>query len=116
MRIAPLLIALAAAGCGLTGPSENLTGHWVAQSAGHTTLLGMTLQHSGDDITGTACMNSGGRIVYSGAAVGGDYPHLQFTEPSGQHFSGKQDSTLDIVGSYGTIDLRFKRSATPLCN
>ena len=35
---------------------------------------------------------------------------------AGTHFTGKQDSTKAIVGTYGTFDLRFERSITPLCN
>ena len=116
MRVIVVLVALGSIGCGLTGPSENLTGHWVAQSIGHTTLVGMTLQQSGDEITGTACSTDGGRLTYSGVPVVGDYPKLHYTVSERLGFAGKQDRTLDIVGDYGTIDLRFQRSATSICN
>ena len=33
--IALFLLALASIGCDLTGPSESLTGHWIARSLGH---------------------------------------------------------------------------------
>jgi hypothetical protein len=63
--IVPVLLALPAVSCGLTGPSESLAGHWIAriQIAGFATSIGMTLQQSGDDITGTACSTSNGNLV-----------------------------------------------------
>lgn len=127
MRIAALLIALGALGCGLTGPAEDLSGHWIARSIGHSSQVGFTLTQTGDTITGTACATSDGVLLYRGAPVTGDYPDLQFTVSAnntqpccansvGTRFTGKQDSTRDIVGAYGTIDLRFERSSTSLCN
>ena len=118
---------LFAAGCGLTGPSDDLSGHWVARSIGHSSSVGITLTQSGDSISGRACAISDGHLLYSGAPVMGDYPDVAFTvgpantEPccasqAGVRFRGKRDSTKDIVGSYGTFDLRFERSPTPLCN
>ena len=127
MRVIALLVALGSLGCGLTGPSDDLSGHWIAQGVGHTLLFGLTLQQTGDTIAGTACAESQGTLLYSGAPVTGDYPHLQFTvlaentQPccangAGQRFTGKQDGTKDIVGTYASGDLRFKRSPTSLSN
>lgn len=126
MRAFALLVALGSIGCGLTGPSESLTGHWIARSIGHSSSVGFTLTQTGDVITGTACAISEGVLLYGGAPVTGDYPDLQFTVATtnaapccshlaGTHFQGKQDSTMDIVGSYGTFDLRFERSPTSMC-
>lgn len=126
-RAFAVVIALSSLGCGLTGPSDDISGTWIAQGAGHTLLFGLTLHQSGDSITGTACAKDGGMLLYSGAVVTGDYPHLQFTvapgntQPccattAGARFDGKQDRTLDIVGRYANGDLRFKRSETNLCN
>jgi hypothetical protein len=116
----PVFLALLSAGCGLTGPSESLAGHWIAriQTAGFAVSIGMTLQQTGDDITGTACTASNGQVGYSGVAVTGEYPNVQFTAvtpPPGVSFRGRQDSTEDIVGTYGTVDIRFQRSATSVC-
>jgi hypothetical protein len=70
---------------------------------------------------------SEGVLLYKDAPVSGDYPDVQFTvgaahtQPccphlAGTHFAGKHDSTKDIVGAYGAVDLRFERTITPLCN
>lgn len=126
MRVAIVLIAVLSAGCGLFGPSDDLSGHWIAQSVGHFQFLGLTLTQSGDVITGTACATSDGIVLYSGVAVSGDYPNLQFsidsahTKPccaslAGSTFKGRRDSTKDIVGTYTTLDVRFKRSEVSLC-
>ena len=128
MRVARLvLLTVVAIGCNVTGPKEDLSGHWIARSIGHSTLIGFTLMQGGDAITGKACAISDGVLLYKDAPVSGEYPELQFTvgatqtqpccaQLAGTHFAGKQDSTRDIVGTYGTIDLRFERSITPLCN
>ena len=117
MRVIALLVALSSVGCGLTGPSEDLTGHWIARGAPLAAFVyGFTLQQSGDTISGTACAKANGVLSYSGVPVTGEYPNLQFTAPPGQRFMGKQDGSKDIVGSYGSIDLRFERSQTSLCN
>ena len=121
------IVALSVLGCNVTGPKEDLSGHWIAQGAGHTLLFGFTLMQSGDLITGKACAMSDGLLMYKDAPVSGDYPDVQFTvgatqtqpccaNTAGAHFSGKQDGTKDIVGTYGNGDLRFKRAITPLCN
>ncbi|HUQ89881.1 MAG TPA: hypothetical protein VM096_20130 [Vicinamibacterales bacterium] len=121
-----LVLALSTVGCGVTGPSESVEGHWIARSIGHSSQVGFTLHQTGDSISGTACAMSDGVLLYSGAPVFGDYPDVQFTvsranaapcclQMAGTRFTGKQDSTKDIVGSYGAIDLRFQRSMTSLC-
>jgi len=126
MRGVVLLLALSTIGCNLTGPDDDLTGIWVARSIGHASFVGFTLQQTGDAISGTACATSESVLLYSGVAVTGDYPDLRFTVGAGHtapccanlagtRFIGKRDSTKDIVGNYGTFDLRFERSETSLC-
>ena len=122
-----ILVALLGIGCNVAGPKEDLSGHWIARSIGHSSQVGLTLLQSGDAITGKACAISDGILLYKDAPVFGDYPDVEFTvgaaqtQPccgplAGTHFAGKQDGTRDIVGRYGTVDLRFERSITPLCN
>jgi len=120
------IVVLSCASCSPTGPSQNLSGHWIAPAVGHTAQVGFTLMQSGDMITGKACAKDQGILLYKDAPVSGEYPHVEFTvaasqtqpccaQMAGTHFSGKQDGTKDIVGSYFTFDLRFKRSMTSLC-
>ena len=122
-----IIVALSCASCSPTGPSQSLSGFWIARSIGHSSQVGFTLMQSGDMITGKACAISDGVLLYKDAPVSGEYPNVQFTvalaqtqpccaQMAGTRFSGKQDSTKDIVGTYGTIDLRFERSLTSLCN
>ena len=126
VRAVVLLLALSTVGCNLTGPDDDLTGTWVARSIGHASFVGFTLRQTGDTISGTACATSESVLLYSGAAVTGDYPDLRFTVRAGDtapccanlagtRFIGKRDSTKDIVGNYGTFDLRFERSDASLC-
>jgi hypothetical protein len=126
MRGVVLLLALSTIGCNLTGPDDDLSGTWVARSIGHASFVGFTLRQTGDAISGTACATSESVLLYTGAAVTGDYPDLRFTvaagntapccaQLAGTRFIGKRDSTKDIVGNYGTFDLRFERSEASLC-
>ena len=127
MRVVLLcLIALSALGCDVTSPDENLSGYWTARGIGHSSFIGFTLMQSGELITGKACAVSDGVLLYKDAPVFGEFPDVQFTvaatqtqpccaQLAGTHFSGKLDSTKDIVGSYGTFDLRFERAITSLC-
>jgi hypothetical protein len=126
MRFAAVLIALTSLGCGLTGPSDDLSGLWLANSGGRFAFVEMNLQQSGDTITGTACADSDGHLLYRGAPVHGDFPDLEFTvsgdqpQPccgvlAGSVFRGRQDSSKDIVGTYRGVDIRFKRSSTSIC-
>jgi hypothetical protein len=89
--------------------------------------VGISLQQDGDDIAGTACARSDGVLLYSGVPVRGDHPRISFevastnTQPccahlAGTRFSGRQDSTEDIVGRLGRVDIRFERSNTSVCN
>ena len=126
MRALIFFLALSMIGCGLTGPSEKLTGHWVANSGDHFTFVELDLQQSGDDISGTACESSAGMLFYSGVTVSGDYPDVEFsvsasqTQPccasiAGSRFVGHQDSSKDIVGTYRGRDIRFERSEQAIC-
>lgn len=121
------IVALFGLACDITGPRNDLSGHWTAQGVGHTLLFGFTLMQSGDLITGKACAVSDGTVLYKDVPVVGDYPDVQFTvgaantqpccpNAAGMQFVGKQDSTKDIVGTYANGDLRFKRAIVPLCN
>lgn len=130
MRYRLYLICIAAlglaTGCDVTGPSESLTGTWTA-SLGKFSFVTMTLQQTGDDeITGTACARSDGFLLYHGVPVNGEDEHVQFTVTAGYtqpccahlvatHFSGRQDSTGDIVGRLGNVDVRFERSTNDVC-
>src|SRR5687768_9315077 len=117
MRIlAVVLLAVFATGCDLTGPSRSIAGHWSANHGGHFGFVGMTLDQSGDAITGTACGISGGTLLYRNTPVTGDHPHLQFTVGTfdvrsccvsmvGTRFSGRQESSGDIIGAIGAVDV-----------
>lgn len=123
------IVALAGVGCNPTGPKDDLSGIWTARVLGPGTFeqYQITLLQSGDAITGRACAKSYDVLLYKDVPVFGDYPDVQFTvaatqtQPcctalAGSHFIGKQDGSKDIVGTYGTKDLRFERAITPLCN
>ena len=118
MRAFLCLLALSTAGCSIVGPSEDLTGVWTARVLGpgtsdHYTL---TLQQDGDTITGFACAASFNLILFKDVPVYGEYPNLQFTVTATQRvFSGRQDGSKDIVGTYGTYDLRFQRAQASSC-
>ena len=125
MRLSIVFSMLLFASCGLTDPSDDLTGIWNARSVGHSDVLSMTLRQSGDVITGTAC-EWNGMLLFKDVPVRGDYPNLEFTVTAaqaeqccaliaGRTFRGKQDGSMDIVGSYGGIDLRFERATASLC-
>jgi hypothetical protein len=127
LRCVVVLLALSMVGCNLTGPDDNLSGSWLANSGGRFSFVEITLQQDGDEITGTACANSDGVLLYSGAPVFGQYPDLQFTvsgsqtQPccsglGGSQFRGHHDGSKDIVGTYRGVDIRFKRSTTPFCH
>ena len=118
-------LVAASSGCGFTGPSEPLTGLWTA-STGKSSFITMQLQQTGDEITGTACSRSDGFLLYHGVPVHGEDERVEFTVPSGYtqpccahlvgtHFSGRQDSTGDIVGRLANIDIRFERSTNDVC-
>ena len=115
MRALVFVLALSAAACNLFGPSESLTGHWVANSGDHFTFAELDLQQTGDEITGTACENAAGRVLFRGVPVTGDYPDVQFTFDANNQFRGRQDGSKDIVGTYRGRDIRFKRSDQDIC-
>jgi hypothetical protein len=128
MRLVALVCAVGSISCGLTGPSESLTGHWIANSGDRFTFAELDLQQTGDEITGTACESAltGGLMFYSGVPVHGDYPDLQFTvslsqtqpccpSSAGSQFRGRQDGSKDIVGTYQGRDIRFERSDRNFC-
>jgi len=121
MRAFIFLLALTTAGCNLFGPSQSVDGLWTG-SLGKFSFVCMNLQQNGDTITGTAAAVSDGFLLYRSVSVRGEHPDVNFTvgatntEACCQHiagtaFSGKQDSTEDIVGRYGTGDIRFVRDA-----
>jgi hypothetical protein len=119
MRAVIFLLALSTTGCNVFGPSQSVDGLWTG-SLGKFSFVCMNLQQDGDTITGTAAAVSDGFLLYKDVAVRGEHPDVSFTvgaantEACCQHlagmtFSGKQDSTEDIVGRYGTGDIRFQR-------
>jgi hypothetical protein len=126
-----LIVALAITGasCHATGPSESLSGHWMAIGIGHSSVFGLELQQNDEEIIGTAC-HTDGIAIFRGAPVRGEYPTVLVdvttaslqpccTSMAGARFVGRQDGTNDIVGTYRTatsrIDLRFRRSDLPVC-
>ena len=127
MRIlATVLLTALSLGCNLTGPSGSVTGTWTASGIGHSSFIGLTLAQNGDEITGTACAISDGVLLYRNVPVTGDHPNLQFIVTVanvqdccvalvGTRFSGRQESSGDIIGSYSTSDLRFKRADPSIC-
>ena len=127
MRITTLvLLAACSIGCDLTGPSRTVTGVWTATLPGHFSFAGMTLDQNGDEVSGTACAVSEGVLLYRNTPVTGDHPNLQFTVAThdvrsccvglvGTRFSGRLESSGDIIGTYGTGDVRFKRAELSIC-
>ena len=119
-------LGTAATGCDLTSPSESLTGTWTA-STGKFSFVTMNLQQSGDDeISGTACARTDGFLLYHGAPVTGEDDEVAFTVATGYtqpccphlvgtHFSGRQESSGDIVGRLANVDVRFERSTNDVC-
>ena len=126
MKHAALVLAFSSIGCGLTGPSGSLAGQWRANSGDRFTFIYLTLQQDGDEIFGTACESAAGMTFYSGVQVTGDFPRVEFTVPesqtrpcctsiAGSRFSGRQDSSKDIVGTYRGRDIRFERTDATFC-
>jgi hypothetical protein len=96
-------------------PGAGLDGVWTARGIGHTgQTFTMRLQQSGDTVSGMACETDGGILVFRDAPVRGDYPRVRFAvSPAGPSFSGRQDDTHDIVGTYSDgFDLRFTRGGS----
>jgi hypothetical protein len=123
--ICVVVLALFATGCNVFGPSRSVDGEWIGE-LGKSSFVCMTLTQDGDTITGTASAASDSFLLYRGVPVSGEHPDLNFTvtavntEACCQHmvgltFSGKQDSTEDIVGRYGTGDIRFKLDDRNVC-
>jgi hypothetical protein len=119
MRAFIFLLALSTAGCNVFGPSKSVGGLWTG-SLGKFSFVCMNLQQDGDSITGTAAAVSDGFLLYQNVPVRGEHPDVNFTvgaanteaccpHLAGTTFSGKQDGTEDIVGRYGTGDIRFVR-------
>jgi len=126
IRTLAFLLAISTIGCGLTGPSESLTGHWVANSGDKFTFAELDLQQIGHAISGTACESAAGMTFFTGVQVSGEYPNLQFTVSAnqarpgfaaiaGSQFIGRQDGSKDIVGTYRNRDIRFERSDRTFC-
>jgi len=120
-----LLLALVATSCNVFGPSRSVDGEWIGE-LGKSSFVCMTLSQDGDTITGTASAASDGFLLYRGVPVSGEHPDVNFTvapvnvETCCQHlvgvtFSGKQDSSEDIVGRYGSVDIRFKLDDRSAC-
>ena len=119
------LLAFSATGCNIFGPSEPLDGQWVAQT-GKFSRACFTLQQNGDEISGTASYSSENFLIYSGVPVHGEYPRVTFTVAesnteaccrhyAGTTFTGRRDSSEDIVGVLGTAEIRFERGDVNQC-
>ena len=133
MRTAAVVTAfvslLSVANCGLFGPSESLTGGWFAYGFKFQAFY-LCIEQTGDTVSGRASgrdstfgISSGGPFLFRDAPVSGNYPNVTFTVTKetvnaccphlvGRTFSGKFDTTRDIVGGFvGTnYDIRFKRN------
>ena len=123
--MAVLVISLSS--CNLTGPSEPLTGNWRSNVGDKFTFAFLSIEQQGDQISGTACAAAAGvGFFYKGVPIRGEFPHVQFdvaatyTQPccaavTGTRFSGRQDSTGDIIGVYNNREVRFTRWSGPVC-
>lgn len=121
-----VVLAAVSSTCGLIGPDESLAGNWSANYGGKFGFIGLVLEQSGDEITGTACATNSGTLLFKNVPVRGEFPNVQFdvtgsyTEPccsslAGTRFSGRRDSTKDIVGVYQVTDVRFRRTDSRVC-
>lgn len=124
MRIIPfaLVAAVAASGCGLTGPSKSVAGTWRAAGIGHSGhYFELTLTQSGDKVSGVMCSSDGGFLLFEGVPVSGELPTVTFVAPfTGARFAGKfEDDRDQIAGDLGFgsghIPLRFVRSEGGRC-
>jgi hypothetical protein len=120
------LALLAVCACGPTAPSRSIAGSWFARGIGHSQVFELVLQQDGERVSGSACGVDGGIVLFSGAPVRSTHPNVQFIVTAaaagaccphlaGRQFSGRLDDTGDVVGQFGTIDLRFTRSEGGLC-
>ena len=108
--------------CNLTGPSEPLTGNWRANVGDKFTFAYMSIEQRGDQISGTACASVTGVVtIYTGVPIRGDAPRVQFDDvETDTRFTGRRDSTGDIVGvyhdrAYNNRDVRFPRWPNAVC-
>lgn len=121
------VLVVIAASCNLTGPSEPLTGNWRSNVGDKFTFAYMSVEQHGDEISGTACASAPGvGFFYKAVPVRGEFPSVLFdvaatyTQPccaaaTGTRFSGRQDSTGDIIGVYNNREVRFTRTDAVVC-
>jgi hypothetical protein len=125
LRALIIMLPLAFAGCNPFAPSRSVEGSWVGHQF-KSSLVCLELRQDGDTITGTASAVTDGFLLYSRAPVNGEYPDVQFTvgaantapccpHLAGARFDGRQDSSDDIVGRYGSADIRFEPGDASLC-
>jgi len=114
--------AVAASGCGLTGPSASIAGSWRARGIGHNGLYyDLSLTQSGDRVSGVLCSSEAGFLLYEGVPVSGELPTVTFVLPfTGSRFDGKfEDDRDQIAGDLGSgpnhTSLRFVRSEGGRC-
>ena len=117
-----LAAALAASGCGLTGPSASIAGSWRAPGIGHSGhYFDLSLMQSGDTVSGVLCSSDSGFLLFEGVPVSGELPTVTFVVPfSGARFDGKFEEDRDqIAGDLGSgaghIPLRFVRAEGGRC-
>ena len=91
------------------------------------TFAYLSIEQRGDDVSGTACATAVGvGTLYRGVPIRGDAPHVQFDVAStytmpccagatGTRFTGRRDSTGDIIGVYNNREVRFTRSDAAVC-
>ena len=119
-----LAAAVAASGCGLTGPSASIAGSWRAPGIGHSGLYyDLSLTQSGDTVSGVLCSSEAGFLLFEGVPVSGELPTVTFVVPqSGARFNGKFEEDRDqiagdlrIGSGTGHTSLRFVRSEGGRC-
>jgi len=116
------VLVAAVSSCNLTGPSEPLSGNWRANVGDKFTFAYMSIEQRGDQISGTACASVTGIVtLYKGVPIRGDAPRVQYDDVATQtRFSGRRDSTGDIIGvyndrAYTNRDVRFTRWPNAVC-
>ena len=116
-----LAVAMAASGCGVSGPSKSIAGNWRAMSIGHSQFFNLSLTQNGDRVSGAVCSSDSGFLLFDGVPVSGELPAVTFVVPnSGARFAGKfEDERDQIAGDLGLgadhIPLRFVRADDGKC-
>jgi len=117
-----VVAAALSAACGVSGPTESMTGAWATRED-KVSPTHLNLQQDGDTITGTACYYATGFLRFRLAPAGGTYPYVTYVitdttvcngpncaEIIGHSWSGRLDTSGEIVSTRND-SLRFMRVA-----